>query len=435
MAEIFQLQGKDAVVHIGIYPAINSMQNFNWDPRFNEEYISQLGDPNYAAQTVTPEITGSFELVAVGSTVAILRSMIVKKTAGEFVGFLRGDPAAADPNTGTIRETDLENAIFDPIDAKRPNQTFSRSEVLPRMHLSSIAIRADANGRASETYNFEGDLVRIMPTGKHDAFAVPATRVTASTTNMSLLYTTFDSIEISGGTEDYVIDFAMIDEKVVPTTNITVGASGTGLFSFTAPYEAQLGARVMVYLHKRTPGSFPSIEYTTDARFVKANQINIWLVSSSTVDIAAMADGDLMAYDFDTDDQVFRVQSVDMNIDLRREALRQIALTDTGNSVYYRAATYPLNITASLNVLETDMAFHAKLEELDDTTDILDLAGFEGKEWQIVIRYYLEGTAIQTTAFTNARVSGRGTRVQAAGRAEINWSFTGSGVMIDGVSP
>lgn len=432
MAQIFQVQGKDAVVHIGPYPAINAMQNFNWDPRFNEEYLNQLGDPNYMAQLITPEVSGSFENIATGCTVAILRSMLVKKTAGEFVGFERGDPAAADPNEGTITSVDLENAVFDVIEAKRPNQTFSRSTLLPRMHLSSIAMRADANGRASETYNFEGELVRIFPTGKHDVFAVPCSRVAASDVNMSVNYSTWDSIEISGGAADYVIAFAMIDEIVVPTTAITVSAPG--LFTFSAPYSAQIGSRVMLYVYKRVPGSFPTIEYPTQARFVKANQIDIFLVPTSTVDIAAMSPGDLMAYDFDGADQVLRAQSVDLNIDLRREALRQIAKTDTGNAVYYRAATYPLNVTSSINVLETTMDLHAKLQDKDVDVDILDLASFEGHEWQIVIRYYFEGDPMQTTAFTNARVSGRGTRVQAAGRAEINWAFTGSNIIFEGVT-
>lgn len=433
MAEtIFQVQGKDAVAHIGPYPAINAMQNLNWDPRFNEEYLSELGNPDYAAQTVTPEVSGSFEMTATGATTAILRSMIVKKTAGEFSGFLRGDPAAADPNVGTVKSTDLENATFDVIEAKRPNQTFSRSTLLPRMNLDSIAFRADANGRASETYNFSGDLVRIFPTGKHDVFAVPCTRVGTSTTDMSVLYTAFDDIATSGTLTDYLVAFAMIDETVVPLASITVSAAG--LFSFSAPYEANLGARVMLYIYKRVPGTFPTIEYPTACRFVKANQADIWVVAQSSVDISAMADGALNAYNFAAADHLLRGQSMDMNIDLRREALRQIAKTDTGSAVYYRAATYPLNITSAINVLETDMALHAKLQGLDADTDILDIAGFEGQKWQIVVRYYFDGATVQTMSLTDARVSGRGSRVQAAGRAEIAWNFTGSNWRVEGLT-
>jgi hypothetical protein len=107
-------------------------------------------------------------------------------------------------------------------------------------------------------------------------------------------------------------------------------------------------------------------------------------------------------------------------------------LTDVGNPVYYRAATYPLNITSGVNVLETDMHLHAKLQAKDETTDILDIASFEGQEWQIVTRYYFQGTPVQTMALCNGRVSGRGTRIQAAGRGEINWQFTGSSWKCEG---
>ncbi len=438
MSEIFQVQGKDAVVHIGPYASINAIQNFNWDPRFNEEYLSELGNENYAAQSVRPEVTGSFELTATGSTIALLRSMITTKSGNEFNGFMRGDPADLTPNDGRIIVSDFQNAVFDVIEAKKADEAFVRSTLLPRVFLTSIAMRADANGNASETYSFDGDQARIFPLAKRDLVAVPVTRVGASSTNMSIMYTGFDSIEQAGtGARTWVVAFAMIDEVIVPASGITIAGGGvtTGLFAFNGIYSASLGQRVMLYLYRRVPGSFPTLEYPTEARFVKGNQADIWLVAKEDIDILAdIPSGELVDYDFSVSDKVWRVQSMDMNIDLRREALHQISKTETGNSVYYRAATYPLNVTSSVNVLETTMEDHAKLQGLDVDTDILDLESFEGKEWQLVLRYYLDGEPLQTTAFTNARVSGSGRRVSAGGRAEISWTFTGSNVVIEGTT-
>jgi hypothetical protein len=432
MAEIFQVQGKDAVVKIGPYSAINAIQNFNWDPRMNEQYLSELGNQNYSAQTIMPDISGSFELTATGSTVALLRSMITTEAASEFNGFMRGDPAGVTANTGTIRVADLENAVFDVIEAKKTDETFDRSTLIPRAHLSQISMRADANGNASETYSFEADLVRIFPTAKRDLVAVPCTRVAASPTDMSILYTAWDDVATSGTLTAWLIAFAMIDEVIVPTSNITVSAPG--LFAFTGGVTASIGQRVMLYVYKRVPGTFPTISYPTSARFVKGNQVDIWVVNPATVDVAALSDGALMTQTFADSDKFLRAQSFDMNIDLRREALHQISKTTTGNSVYYRGATYPLNVTSSVNVLETTMADHAKLQGLNELTDILDVNSFEGHRWQIVARYYYNGTAIQTTALTDARVNGSGRRVSAGGRAEISWAFTGSNVIVEGLT-
>jgi hypothetical protein len=417
-----------------MYPAVNAIQNFNWDPRFNEEYLNELGNALHAAQMVTPEVSGSFEMTATGASVAMLRRMIGKQTAGEYAGYLAGSPGAANHNTGTIREKDLENAIFDVIEAKAPNQTFSRSTLLPRMHLSQMSMRADANGTVSETYNFEGDLVRIFPTGKHDVVTVPATRTgadeAAKSTNIQITEAAYQDVA-TDNSADYQIAFVMIDEVIVPVGAITVGVAGK--LTLAAPYTVGAGQRISVVLYKTVPGTMPTIEYPTAARFIKANQADIFLVPRSTVDIRSLADGALMAYNFLQSDRVLRAQSMDLSVDLRREALRQIAKNDQASGIFYRAATYPLNITSSISVLETSMGDHAKLQGKNEATDILDLESFEGNEWQIVLRVYHNGTALQTTAFTDARVSGRGSRVQAAGRAEISWSFTGSGIVIEGI--
>jgi hypothetical protein len=437
MPGVLQVQSKDTVIKLGEYPAVNAIQNFSWDPRFNEDYMMELGNSGFAGVTITPEITASFELNATGSSVALLRRMIVKILATEFNGYLAGDPAAANPNTGMIKWTDLENAVCDIIEVKAPGADFTqgRATLLPRAHLSSINIKADASGKASETYNFEGDLVRIFPTTKRDLVTVPVTRTggteTIKQTAFSVDLTTWDSIA-NDTSATWQIAFFMIDEVIVPTSAITVGGAGTGLFSTTTAYPALAGQRLSLVLSKVAPGTFPTINYPTSARFVKSNNIDIFLVPTTEVNISSLGAGALQSQAFVAGDRILRVQSIDMTIDLRREALRQIAKSGTATTVYYRGANYPLNVTASVNVLETTMADHARLEGLVEATDILDLDQFENKTWQLVIRYYFNNAAIQTTAFIDAQVTGRGTRMSVGGRGEISWSFTGSQVMFDG---
>lgn len=438
MPSTLQIQGRDTVYQIGEYPAINAIQNFSWDPRFNEEYMIEMGNIAQAGKSIAPELSGSFDLNATGSTVAMLRRMIMNFAATEFAGYKAGDPAAANPNLGTIKTTDLENAVFDIIEKKAPNQTFSRATLLGRMHLSSINIKADANSNASETYNFEGDVVRIFPTGKHDLVTVPVSRAggteTIKQTGFTVDLTTWDLISTDGTTQTWQVAFFMIDEVIVPLGNVAVTTPGTptGAFTITGGFIALAGQRLSLVLYKTVPGVMPTITYPTTARFIKSTEIDIFLVPISEVNISALGATALNAQAFLAGDRILRAQSVDITIDMRREALRQIAKNGTTSPVYYRGATYPLNITASINVLETTMADHARLSGKVEATDTLDLDAFDGVIWQIVIRYYKAGATLQTTALLDAQVTGAGRRISAAGRGEISWGFTASQVVFEG---
>lgn len=438
MASTLQIQGRDTVYQIGEYPAINAIQNFSWDPRFNEEYMIEMGNIAQSGKSIAPEISGSFDLNATGSTVAMLRRMIMNFTAGEFAGYKAGDPAAANPNLGTIKTTDLENAVFDIIEKKAPNQAFSRATLLGRVHLSSINIKCDANNNAEETYNFEGDVVRIFPTGKHDLVTVPVSRAggteTIKQTGFTVDLTTWDLISTDGTTQTWQVAFFMIDEVIVPLANVAVTTPGTptGAFTITGGFLALAGQRLSLVLWKTAPGVMPTITYPTTARFIKSTEIDIFMVPVSEVNIAGLGNTALNAQAFLGTDRILRAQSIDVTVDLRREALRQIAKNNTTSPVYYRGATYPLNITATINVLETTMQDFARLQNHVEATDILDLDSFDGVVWQLVIRYYKAGATLQTTALLDAQVTGSGHRISASGRGEISWGFTASSIVIEG---
>ena len=440
--EIFQLQSKDAIIRLNHYDHVNMVQNFQWDPAFNEEYISQLGDEAYAAQTIQPEVSGSFEQMATGSTVAFLKQMIntFNVTTGRFTGFLAGDPATAD-NSGTIDELDLEFCIFDLIEAKRPNDEFKRSLLLPRMFMSSIAWSADANGNASETYNFEGDLAEVYRDPYQDLFTFPVTQKVGSETTTVVLpsgYTWKLDSGAAGTDGDYMVLALFVNEEKIDDdgTNLTLATRDLTIEAAAGVTIAD-GARLTVIAYKYfTAGvsdpAWPTINHPTSARFVKGDKIDIWLVASGTVDIRNLADGNLNTYTSFLDaDQFLRVQTCNVNVDLRREALRQIKKNNRGNTIYYRGSTYPLNITASASVLETDLWAWQKIQGKNDT-DVLDLAAFENAKWQLVMRYYYNDSVIQTIAFTDARVSGRSYNVAVEGRAEVTWDFTGSELKIEG---
>lgn len=433
--EVFQIQAKDAVLKIGNYAAINAVQSFDWDPTFNEEYFEQLGDDTYMGYAIAPEVSGSFEMGATGSTVAFLKRMINRFDNDEYNGYMAGTVA---DNAGTIRGRDLEYTVFDLIEAKKANEQFTRSLLLPRAHLSTLSFSMDTTGRATETYSFEGDLAEVYRNATRDISTIPVTRTVGSLeSSVTVADPVTYALDVPGGANEsdatHLIHCLYIDDVRVEAEDLNpvwAADSFTGDIDVDG-VEVKQGARLSLVIYAKNPGDFPTIPHPTSARFVRADDIDIWLISRQTLDLSNLADGALNSTVFPDNDLFLRVQSASLNIDLRREALRQIRKNNRNTSVFYRAATYPLQITADATTMETTLLDWQKLAGLT-SGDVLDLGSFENQEWQIVIRYYHGDDVLQTMALLDARVNGRGTSLSVGGRSEITWSFTGSDVVIEG---
>jgi hypothetical protein len=453
MAENFGLQGKDTVIKINNTAVLNAIQSFDYDAQMNPEKLRQMGDDKIAAQSVTPETSGSFENTATGSTVALLRRMTRKFDAtGKSVGYLSGfETTEADyaNNKGTIRGHDLENAVFDLTESKKGGEIFSESVVLPRQFLNSISMRADAQGMATENYSFVGDLYRAYPSPYHDVETLPMQYTAANKCKAPYGYV----LKLSTGTPatgDRVIVHLMVNEVILPAAaiqSVTAGVNPNGdEITLAAGYTLKNSDRLSLVVYRKqgaSPAAFPTISAPTSARFVKANMIDIFLIENTGSPLSGLADGSLVSHaSLTRANRLLRAQNLDLNINLNRQALYQIAQTDTGNSVYHRRADYPLDITASVTQNETDLADWAKLQGKDISTfahgDYLDLAAFEGKVWQIVARYYYKVgatvTPVQTVALCDARVDGKGHRRSSNGNAEVSWSFSGSDIVFEGVA-
>lgn len=448
---IFQIRSSDHVVRMNWYTAINAIQSIDVTPAFNEEYAKELGTTANFDYTIQPEVAVTMESLGTGSTVAYLRYMMTQFNTGtgEFEGFRGGAPNAATPNEATLTGDDLEFVAVDLIESKKANEEFIRSSVLPRCQLSSLSFRADANGTASETYNFEGELQDIFLKPWHDVISIPLTRNSSTELQvpddpaLSLPYEVAITGDANVVNSDWVLAYIMIDEVKVQgeAANVVAnwtGASFDGTLTLQSPLVAPLGARLSAIIFRKTPGNMPTLSTPpSGARTLRAHKISIWLVDPADIDL--YAEPDLNAANVTavlTDARlVLRCQTADVNIDLRREALRQIKKSNDG-SIYYRAATYPLDITVGLTAFETDLFDWQRIQGKTfsgseastayEKDKILNLVDFETPEWQIVMRYYRDDQVIQTMAVTDARVNGAGQRNVVEGRAEITWGFTGS---------
>lgn len=434
---VFHIPGKNAIVRANEFPTFNGVQTFNWDPSFNEEYLNELGNEFYAGQSLEMELSATMDMTSVGGTVSNLNRMVMDVDAnGLFLGDYLYDGTVGQENIGTLRGTDLEYAIFDLVVAKKANTAWDRSEFFPRLHLASVNFTADANGNATESYSMEGQLADVYRAPYQDLISVPA----AQTSSTAATLTTTTKIETPAGAvvttpTHTAIALFVNDEVLLPDTDFTLddtfGIAAVGAVTFPA------GARMMLLAHADTAGAFPTVFDPLTPDFMRGDQIDLFLVDKSTVDIDGVADGSLNAQAFNDSDRFLRVQSFDLTIDMQREVLRQISRNDTGTSIYYRAPTFPLNVTASCSTIESDLAAWVAFQNGNATpssaTDTLDLEGFRGKQTQLVARYYnSSATVMQTMVLGDARVSGMSRNVAAGGRAEVTWNLTGSDWRLEG---
>jgi hypothetical protein len=447
MTGVFQIQAKDSVFRIGpALTAVSMIQNFSYDVNSNEERMEQLGDVNFVAITQTPEISSSFEIYSTGSLSQMLANLIygINASTGEFEA-----PTGVSANTKLWRESDLERAVFDLVNCKKANESFVRSEVFTRLHLDSINIKADASGMASETYQAGGDLVEIFRGGKQDAYVVPCVRKTASPLTTITMPAPFATVT-EGTTVDagsayklYAID---VNGDRIQPSEVTIATSSADIVltggAISAGRSFPLGAKISIIVYRKTPNPFPTLTYATTARFVKADKIDIFLVDPAatytlggftvTTEAHLTAGRDFNLIPYTLSDRVLRVQSVDMTVNMNRESLKQIAKNDRGNAIFYRAVTFPLDIQATVSMLERDLSEWEKITG-KTSTDVLDLASFENKEWMLIIRYYLpSGTALQTVGLLNARVVSPKMNIAVKGRVENSFVFSGSKFAVQG---
>ena len=415
---VFQIQAKDSVVRLGAFDAVNAIQNLSFDPTFNEENFSELGNPNFTATSLSPETSGSFEVTATGSIPSVLARLIFNYTTQAYLF----DPAVGG-NTYSMTEDDFENAIFDVLNLKRPGGTFDQALVVPNAQLTGFSLRADATGTASETYTFEADRQEAYYKPYHDMVSVPLITVTATTGDIPAAFSTINS-----GTHHIMKVFKddeEFDSTVATWSDLdTITVTGGG-FELVAPFN-----RLTALLYKISAGAFPTIFYPTTARFVKGDRIDVWLVNSGTTTTDA--------------NRLLKCQSADMNIDLTRDALQQIKRNDNLNTTYWRGLNYPLNITATLVVNEVDLNLWAGLEgqtlnetaavDTIDANNLMDLVSFETQKLEL--RYYRQGneTALATIVVTDMDINGFGDAQQVGGRLERTIGLTGSNMTIVGTT-
>lgn len=334
------------------------------------------------------------------------------------------------PNRYTITQSDLKECLFDlVINEKSDQQTFDRSSVLPRCYPTTLSGRADAGGNASETINFSGDFVAVAPAPYHDVRCIPATRTDNDTVTLVL-----NPGDTTVASTTHGLAFLYVDAQRLKTTGTYAATLGNGVVDIAGGYiiPATAVSRAIVWDNTTPTTSFPAvIERQTPEFYVRGYMASIFISPADPNNPTAAA-------------QWLRAQTIDWNIDLRVEALRQIAYNDAGTSVYARVPTFPFTITANVSTFESDWTewkamFDTSVKPFANTGtnfygETYDFSPISFKDsFYIVVDYYTKaGVLMQRLKFADMKPDSMGTRVNVGGRAEVTWSFRGTAVSWDG---
>jgi hypothetical protein len=421
MASI-QILSSDQILRMNNYPLMGLVQNFSWQPNFNAQDIFELGKRVRVDTAYELETSGSFEILGHGAMPGLLARMAVQRNAqGRFTGYLFDAAGAGGRNAYTLTEASFRDLRFDLVLHEQTDQaTFDRSVWLPACTVTSVSGRFDANGTASETYNWAGQFAEIFPHPFHDVASVPCVLgVTAGTLTQLLAAPLEDP---AWRLAYVVVDDRIFTSRTTDDTSFTLDGAGLLTMTTTEGYVLPNAAVARALFYRVTPStSYPTLadgDRLTTSRYVRGNQVNIYL-DPSTPETPAGAD------------QWYRLQSADFTIDPRTETLRHIALNKHGSSVYFRAPTFPLSIQINASGLASDMwALKNVMTKSFTGTDVLDntleFSPAQVKQsFAIVIEVFTKnGVRLQHLRFTDCRIESFGSSVNVGGRASETWGFS-----------
>jgi hypothetical protein len=439
-----QVLGSDKILRLndGLLPLVSS---FDWAPNFNAQDIFEMGSVGKVDTAIELETSGSFSLNAAGNTAGLLARMAVNRNAsGDFLGYKYNSGGAGGRNNYTFTESDLTEMRFDLVMHEKPDQkTFSRSLVHPCVYITGISGRIDTQGSAAETYNFAGTFVCGFQNPYHDVRTIAATRTTGTTATL---------VDASFTSTSYTLAYLLVDGK--PFTNktsdptyATLGAAGVITITTTESYAIPVGAVISAVLYKSTAPSstFPAVASAERFQTSAGAVINYVRGHMATVYLAPLNAGSVLGTD-----QWLKVQSLDYNVDLRIDTLRQVNANTSGSSVYARVPTLPLDISCNIAVTESDWADWKKLITFDATNNPLSDKTQTGAnvhaytytlddfwpKFAVVVKYYTKaGNLCQETRFTDMRVDGMGIRQAIGGRGEVSWALRGTTLVVQGFNP
>jgi len=128
-------------------------------------------------------------------------------------------------------------------------------------------------------------------------------------------------------------------------------------------------------------------------------------------------------------DKWLRAQTASISIPLDRDELRELGTEQPIG----RSLNYPLNITVTVDLLESDLEEYANefAGQTFSTVDILNPKMFESRDdirMFVIIKDPVDSSERYAIAVTNMRVDGHGVRMAVRDKGTVSWNFTADSI-------
>jgi hypothetical protein len=315
---------------------VTRLQTGNWDQETTDEDIEEIGNPGIVETIIDPIIPSTVTLNTNdwGATDFLAQLMGSESTVdGGTSAYI---PASANRNDWTIDEAEVKLAKVDMLVRVRNTETLAleASVWIPNCQIQTINWSYSVDGNATENVTLRGDT---------DRHFVKNYRQTTVEIGVYVSGTTFDTTTTQVATQQWLGLYYTVNGTIYDATGYTwVDASQTvDISGCTAPPTLATGDRIRWVYYRDTPDDSYTELDTLGIGAIKAPYVVIGLGDDTFITSAS---------------KTLRLQSVDVNVNLTREDIKEIGTEQLVASVQQKQ-----DVTVDATVLEGDMENLAKI--------------------------------------------------------------------------
>lgn len=310
---------------------VTRLQTGNWDQEATDEDIEEIGNSGIVETIVDPIIPTTVTLNTNdwGSTDFLAQLMGSESTVdGGSTAYI---PAAANRNDWTIDQDEIKTAMVDILVRSRDNssQALLGTTWIPNCELQSINWSYSVDGNATENVTLRGDTDRHFVEDYRQTSVEIGVFNTTTTFNVTTAGTSHTELYVS-------INGTIYDSSYVASW-------ATGLVTLTGVPDLTATDRIR----------FVFYETTASDDFTELDTVGIGAIKAPYV-VIGLGDDDEMGVDSTT--KTLRLQSVDVNVTLTREDIKEI-----GTEQVIKALMTKQEVTVDATVLHDDMENLAKM--------------------------------------------------------------------------
>jgi len=316
---------------------VTRLQTGNWDQETSDEDIEEIGNSGIVETIIDPVIPSTVTLNTNdwGSTDLLAQLMGSESTVD--AGLSAYIPASANRNDWTIDEAEVKLAKVDMLVRVRNTESLAleASVWIPNCQIQTINWSYSVDGNATENVTLRGDTDRHFVKNYRQATVEIGTWADATSFNVT---TTADT--------NHTAVYFTVNGTIYPASNISTWAAG--LVTVTSPTDLADGDRIRLVFYLTTADDDYTELDTSGIGAIKAPYVVIGLGDPTEGPITSAS-------------KTLRLQSVDVNVNVTREDVKEIGSEQLVASVQQKQ-----DVTVDATVLEGDMENLAKIMGVTD---------------------------------------------------------------------